>query len=620
MVLKDKSIRRILTHLFVLIVLFSITRVLFYIFNKSYFDEVSFREFGLGLRFDLSVISMLNIGLIFFQLLPISSKLYQRIIYILFIGVNAIALAMQFIDMAYFPFTLRRSDLSLITAEGMHQEMKTLWLSFLGQYWYLFLIFIGFVYLLIQFTKAVSYPEIRSKKFYIQHTIGSLIVLGLMFIAIRGGLQPKPIRQVDASDGISSTNVPLVLNTPFVVIKSIGKKDALIPYSFYEKGNFDTPYSETFIPEKDSAFTQKNVVILILESFGKENIGYYTKGESYTPFLDSLLTVSFSYTNSYANGKVSIAALPSIISGIPAWYNTSYIHSKYVFNPTESFPQLLKEKGYQSSFFHGAFNGSQNFDRFAEIAGFDSYYGKNEYPNPDHDDGRWGIWDEDFLQYFNAQLSTFEQPFFSTLFTLSSHNPYAVPDKYKGVFPKGTNIIHESIGYTDSSLRTFFNAARKTEWYANTLFVITADHTSQSFNSPDLIEKMKVPIFFFDPSNPSLKGESTMDIQHIDILPWVMSYLNYDQPFLSFGNKNNPNTSRAIEYLNNQYWIIEKENLYIFDTQINLIEAYNISLPYENRNNIVASISNKDSITQEFRWFIQEFNQRNIQNKMKESP
>src|SRR5690554_8103416 len=99
-------------------------------------------------------------------------------------------------------------------------------------------------------------------------------------------------------------------------------------------------------------------------------------------------------------------------------------------------PKILKKNGFHTFFFHGAFNGSQNFDQYAAVAGFDRYYGKNEYKGPESFDGKWGVFDEDFLQFFAKEITTFNQPFFTTLFTISSHAPFTIPEKYKGKFPK----------------------------------------------------------------------------------------------------------------------------------------------------------------------------------------
>ncbi|MDN3671459.1 LTA synthase family protein [Flavobacterium branchiarum] len=167
------------------------------------------------------------------------------------------------------------------------------------------------------------------------------------------------------------------------------------------------------------------------------------------------------FKNGFANGKVSIDAVPSILSSIPSLMNNSFISSSYSLNKINGLPKIFKKEGYTTSFFHGAFNGSQNFDQYAEVAGFDQYFGKDQYTGKEAFDGKWGVFDEEFLQFYASKLTSFKQPFFSSLFTISSHNPYIIPEKYKGKFPKGTTVIQESIAYTDFALRKFFNTAKK---------------------------------------------------------------------------------------------------------------------------------------------------------------
>ena len=206
--------------------------------------------------------------------------------------------------------------------------------------------------------------------------------------------------------------------------------------------------------DQKKTINKKNVVVIILESFGDENVG-----RGYTPFLDSLITKSYYFKHGFANGKVSIDAVPSILSSITSLMNNSFISSSFSLNKINGLPKILKKEGYGTSFFHGSFNGSQNFDQYAQVAGFDHYYGKDQYDGKEAFDGKWGIYDEEFMQFFCNKLTTFKEPFFSSIFTISSHNPYRVPEKYKGKFSKGTTEIHESIGYSDFALQNFFNTA-----------------------------------------------------------------------------------------------------------------------------------------------------------------
>ena len=108
-------------------------------------------------------------------------------------------------------------------------------------------------------------------------------------------------------------------------------------------------------------FKHKNVVIIILESFSKEYVGYYNNGKGYTPFLDSLINYSLVMERAYANGIKSIEALPSIVSSIPTLMNNPFITSIYATNKYYSLPLLLKREGYSTSFFHGGNRGTMGF-------------------------------------------------------------------------------------------------------------------------------------------------------------------------------------------------------------------------------------------------------------------
>src|SRR5690606_35786309 len=238
-------------------------------------------------------------------------------------------------------------------------------------------------------------------------------------------------------------------------------------------------------PKDSTEFKKLNVVVLILESFGKEHVGALNKDinngtyKGYTPFLDSLIGESYTFNRSYANGRKSIDALPSVITGIPS-VGEPFVLSIYSGNKTTSLAKLLGDEGYETAFFHGAPNGSMGFSAYTQLAGIKHYFGKDEYSNDKDFDGIWGIWDEPFMQFMADKLTEMPEPFFASFFSLSSHHPFKVPEKYQGVFPKGPLPLHEPVGYTDYALRQFFEKAKKAPWFENTLFVLCADHSSVS--------------------------------------------------------------------------------------------------------------------------------------------
>jgi phosphoglycerol transferase MdoB-like AlkP superfamily enzyme len=160
------------------------------------------------------------------------------------------------------------------------------------------------------------------------------------------------------------------------------------------------------------------------------------------------------------------------------------------------------------------------FKPFLLANGLDQYMAQQEYPNEDDFDGKWGIFDEPFLQFFENKLSNQQQPWCSGIFTISSHHPYTVPSQHHDL-PKGTSEIHQAIGYTDRSLRAFFESARTEKWFENTIFIITADHTSinETYEHQGYRSKYGVPLLIYSKLMPAGINDDVK--QHVDIFPTV---------------------------------------------------------------------------------------------------
>ena len=188
---------------------------------------------------------------------------------------------------------------------------------------------------------------------------------------------------------------------------------------------------------------------------------HYNDAKGYTPFLDSLISHSLVMERAFSNGVKSIEALPSIISSIPTLMNNPFITSSYATNKYNSLPKLLKNEGYSTSFYHGGNRGTMGFYQYCKKAGFDKYFGREDYNNEKDYDGFWGIYDGPFFNYFLEKLNLEKEPFFSSIFSLSSHPPYKIPSEFDNVFNKGKLNIHENISYTDFVLGKFFRELNK---------------------------------------------------------------------------------------------------------------------------------------------------------------
>lgn len=615
-----KSILLFFKRFLLVLFIYQICRFLFLYFNKSAFSGLDLKVFLGGIHFDLSAIAYINILFVFLHLFPakfIYKKGYQRALKIAFYTVNLIFILTNFVDFEYYKFTGRRSTFSMITASGMENEIGRLMLSFLKEFWYLPLL--GIV-LAIAFWKVIPTLSSSIVKEKITLTIVGkqtglfILIMGLLLVLGRGGFQQKPLKVVDAVNYGSISHSALVLNTPFCILKTIGKKETLEATSFYNETELQAIFNPVLELEPDGDVIKQNVVILILESFGRENLQI-----GQTPFLDSLVTKSLFFENGFANGKLSIDAVPSTLSSIPSLMNHSLITSSYSINEIYGLPKILKDNNYYTAFFHGAFNGSQNFDQYCKVAGFDAYYGKDEYEGPEAFDGNWGIYDEEFMQFFCTKMSTFKTPFFTSLFTISSHNPYKIPERYKDKFPKGNTKIQESIAYTDFALKRFFESAKKQPWYNNTLFVITADHTSSEPTAEKFktnIGKFRIPILFFNPGNPSFGGLNFRNFQQIDIMPSILSYLRIKAKMITFGKPYQSEKDFVVYYLDNIYHYLNGDYYMAFDGK-KAIGLYNFKEDELLQNNLLNSNSTIATKMEQFiKAYVQSFNQRMIENKL----
>jgi phosphoglycerol transferase MdoB-like AlkP superfamily enzyme len=397
------------------------------------------------------------------------------------------------------------------------------------------------------YKKVTVKQFIPSKKIpYIGFSIlGFLFVVLLTIGGIRGGdfkKSTRPINLLDASRHVKNiVHSDIVLNTPFAIIRTLFSNSFKKPD--YKEVN-EQIINSLVQPVKfyhNNPESKPNVVVFILESYGREYIGALNKNvkipnyKSHAPFLDSLSQHSMIFTNAYANGRQSIHGMSSVLAGIPS-FKDAFTSSPYPKQKIESLVSTLKSEGYNTSFFHGAANGSMGFLGFANILGVDNYYGRTEYNDDSQFDGFWGIWDEPFLQFMKKTLDKKKSPFFASVFTVSSHEPYIIPKKYKNKFHEGSVPIHKCAEYTDYSLKQFFNEARKEAWFNNTIFVFVADHCNQiyydEFQKP--INRYAVPIIIYKP-NSNLIGVNNDLAQQIDIYPTILDLIGYKKPFRSWG-------------------------------------------------------------------------------------
>lgn len=506
-----------------------------------------------GLRYDISSIIYVNIIFILLHVVPnpwFDNSRYQLFLKILFYSFNGFALLLESGDWIYFEYGLKRTDAHELGLTGdaniLPQVVKDYWMIFV-----IALILILGVEYLYRKTELHRIKKIHFSAPRLVHYPKQLGIMALMivfiFIGARGGVQPEVISPNTAAtvveDGRFSS---LIINTPFSVIYAFGHRELQEPkyfepedlakkFNIYHEGKSFYKWPDT-IPKP---LAPENVCVIVVESFSKEYIGYFNNGKGYTPFIDSLLNCGMAFTNAYSNGKSSNQGIIAVTSGIPVLMAEPFISSIYQNNKFDGIGTLLGRAGYHSYFFHGANNGSMQFDKFTKQAGFTGYFGRNEYGNDADFDGNWGIFDEPFLKWTANEMSTLPKPFFTEIFTISSHHPFTVPKEHIGRFPKGKIPMLEVVGYADYALQQFFEEAKKQPWFNNTLFILTADHPGPPLPDSEFYQEQigahATWMILYKP-NGQFKGVNDMVVQQTDIMPTVLDYIGYKGKFMAFGN------------------------------------------------------------------------------------
>lgn len=642
----------LLKRLGLILCMFFLARLFFLLLNHSHFTHPGLAEtlcvFIVGMRFDLSVIVYFNLLVILMHILPLGSiknkKAYQAFIRYYMIIVNSLLILIDLADARYFDFTLKRSTAFQYYFITGSDDFLTLLPRFIADYWYIGLYWAGLLALFSYlFHRGKMQKKIRqgAGRFKIKHLLyqfpAFIILSGLLLVGARGGLQNKPLTVSNATKYTSVQSAPLALNTPFAVMTTFGHKN--IEYEEY----FTLEQCHEIFPVRhqysypDSAFRKINIVIILLESFSREYSGYLNGTKGYTPFLDSLMQHSLCFANAYATATRSIDAVHCITTGIAPLMDDPFTLSVYNTNRFASLATILKEKDYRTAFFHGGTNGTLNIDSYADMAGFDWYYGRSEYGNEDDYDGYWGIYDHAFLQYFARKLNTFKEPFFAFEFTLSSHNPYQIPPEYEEMFPEDEVKIHPVVRYTDFALQQFFKTASGMPWFNNTLFVLLADHTGHSLSAAENMRKEEeyrltdlqlqyyknlagqyaIPLLFYFPGD-SLAGRHDFTFQQSDIVPSILDYMNYNEAFIAFGSSafRDGKARMAFQCAHDVYTLTQGDYTLVFDGQES-VSLYNTKKDPGQKHNLIDQEKQLASEMEKYiKAALQQYNYRMINNKL----
>lgn len=570
-----------LTSVAVLMAFYTLERVIYFAWNHHGFEGTTsyevFMAFVYGLRFDIYALIFINI--IPFLLSLVTFEKIQRIqidtLKVLILCLNLPLFAINQIDVEFSNFAGRRMTLGnlhiLLEAQGKIS-------GFLMTYGFLtllhLLLFILLGYSIFQLAKYFKSNPVRLK---LAPYIGVILILiPLIAFGGRGGLQRKPLSITHAVIFDNGFLNQMVLNSSFTILRGKPSKFIQERHDFASMEELK-PHLNGFNADQTN-WTQNlsqnktNVVLIIFESLSQDYM-------EFTPFLNELSKKGLLFTNNYANARRSIEGISSILAGLPSLMADSYLNSPYFNNELRGLGHYFKKLNYQTLFFHGGLPGTMFFDQFTRKAGFDKYYSSDDHPNPQDSDGFWGIYDEPYLQFALIELDKIEKPFLTGIFTLTSHHPYKIPEQYREKMPKGKIPILQAIYYTDHSLKKFFETAQEKPWFKNTLFIITADHTSLPYTEEydTTLGRFRVPLILYHPSITNWPKINTQKlVQHVDILPTLLDMFQIKDSERSLFGKSIFNDKPAkVTFLNDQTYYLVTEKLAL-EMRPNRLETYSL--------------------------------------------
>ena len=510
-----------------------------------------------ALLFDTASVVYADGLFVLLSLLPLhlrERRWYRNLLFGYYVAVNSLfVVAANLADAVYFRYTQKRFTADEIFFADNDNSLQLVG-KFLAENWYLALAWLALTALLAWgYGRRVREESLlhRGWPYYAGGTAILLLAAGLCIGGARGGFtrMTRPITLSNATLYASdNAQANLILSNPFCILRTVGSAGGAGYRKFFPPEELGRWFTPVHMPADSAAvdLSGRNVMVFIMESMSAEHSAHLRPDlyadrpeKGFTPFLDSLMRNGLCFRRMYANGTRSIQAMPSVLGSIPS-FRTPFVLMPQSLGASRQLPAILADKGYSTVFFCGSEHGSMGFGAYARSAGIERLVSREDYEarhGKGDFDGYWGIWDEEFLQFAGEELASLPEPFFASLFTLSSHHPFVVPERYAATLPKGYTRIHRGVAYDDMAFRRFFERFGGEAWFRRTIFVFVADHVSSEKFAPDTREypgNMHIIGFLYTPDG-ALRGEVDDIVQQLDIMPTLLGLTGNDAPYFAFG-------------------------------------------------------------------------------------
>jgi len=524
------------------LLLFAFARILFFIVNYNLFatENINFWEYLAtipnALKLDLSTSCYFSIiTFLLFSVYQFSQKkIFQKINTIFQSVLIAIYFLATVSEFGLYPEWKTKLNYKALLHLKHPEEM--FFTASLSTIIFLFSIGIASIILFIFTYKKLfsTFPKLKRPNI-LSSIITTPLLAFFLFFGIRGGLGPIPISQSASyfshKDILNKAATNNIFNLAVSISENIGFREN--PCIYYNEEFAKNRIDKLFSANCDSTeyiltTTKPNIALIILESWSADLIESYGAKPGITPQFAKLEEKGLRFDSIFASGFRSEQAMGSIFGGFPATPFVSLTVQPDKYQNMTGLPEYLENGGYSTSFYFGGELSYANIKSFILSSGFDDVYDIFDMPKSTPQ-GRLGIHDEYMLDIFAESLNNQKQPFFSAIFTVSTHSPYDQPMEDVIEWGGRHKPYLNSAYYTDKCLGDFFEKVKDEPWYKNTLFILVADHSHVSYKESSLYtpDYHRIPLLFYgDVLKKEYQGKSINTIgSQTDIGATLMAQL-----------------------------------------------------------------------------------------------
>ena len=298
----------------------------------------------------------------------------------------------------------------------------------------------------------------------------------------------------------------------------------------------DDPRDLTRIVSYPGAEKRLNVIMIMVESLSSDFLTRFGNSSGVTPRLDALSRQGLLFTNLYATGTRTVRGLEALSLSVPPTPGQSIVKRPNNAN-LFSLGEVFKSKGYEVRFLYGGYGYFDNMNDFFAGNGYQVVDRVAIPAERIHHETIWGVADEDLFTQALLEADKAHaagRPSFMQVMTTSNHRPFTYPEGRIDIPSKSGR--KGGVKYTDWAIGDLIARATGKPWFADTVFVIVADHCASSAGKSDLpVNRYQIPALFYAPKHIK-PAEFDRLTSQIDLAPTLLGLLNfsYKSRFLGY--------------------------------------------------------------------------------------